>query len=317
MGYSLTLALQTQHESFSGTKIMKLLVTGICGRLGRALAAEGAAQGHTVVGIDRVPWPADRLEVPKGAEIVPGSYEDLALLEKLLPGCDALLHTAGPHGADVKKVSLGDFLHSNVEMVARMLEVAVKTGVRGVALSSTMEVLFGRDWTTSGIAVVDEQSAPVCDSAYSMSRLLIEQLAQQFCRKHPISVASLRYMAFGYGSDRNLGPSLLARALAPRDVARAAIRAGTMGGLRGDVFNIGPKTPLTNQDIVAAMADPEAVVEKYWPGAVAVLKTSGFQLTPDAFWPVTSIRKAKLILGWEPEYTFEVWLTERGWKRQP
>jgi len=30
--------------------------------------------------------------------------------------------------------------------------------------------------------------------------------------------------------------------------------------------------------------------------------------------PVTSIRKAKLVLGWEPRYTFATWLTEYGWK---
>jgi len=295
---------------------MKLLVTGICGRLGRALAAEGAAQGHTVVGVDRVPWPAEKIEAPKGVEIVPGSYEDLALMEKLLPGCDALLHTAGPHGADVKKVGLGDFLHSNVEMVGRMLDVAVKAGVRGVALSSTMEVQIGRQWDTSGITFVDEETSPRCDSAYSISRLLVEYLGREYCRTHRISIASLRYMAFGYGSDKKLGPNLLARSLAPRDVARAVIRAGTMGGLQGDVFNIGPKTPLTALDIVAAQTDPEAVVEKHWPGAVEVVKANGFKLSPEQFWPVTSIRKAKLVLGWEPEYTFEVWLTERGWKRK-
>jgi nucleoside-diphosphate-sugar epimerase len=110
--------------------------------------------------------------------------------------------------------------------------------------------------------------------------------------------------------------NLLARSLAPSDVARAVLRVASMDGLRGDVFNIGPKTPLTNQDIIAAKTNPDAVVEKYFPGAVEVLKANGYKLTWDEFWPVTSIRKAKLILGWEPQYTFETWLGERGWKRK-
>jgi nucleoside-diphosphate-sugar epimerase len=295
---------------------MKLLVTGVCGRLGRAIATVASEQGHSVVGLDRVPWPAEKSSAPKGVEVVAGTYEDFALMERLLPGCDALLHTAGPHGADIKKMSLGDFIHSNVESVARVLELAVKAGVRGVALSSTMEVQIGRDWGTSGMAVVDEDSAPTCDSAYSISRLLVEHLGREFCRTNQISIASLRYMAFGYGNDRKLGPNLLARSISVRDVARAVIRAGTIGGLKGDVFNIGPKTPLTNQDIVAAQSDPGAVLEKYWPGAVEVLKANGFKLSGEHFWPATSIRKARLILGWEPEYTFEVWLTEHGWKRK-
>src|SRR5438034_9020835 len=111
---------------------MKLLVTGICGRLGRALGAEATAQGHSVVGVDLVPWTSEKVPVPRGVEVVQGTYEDAAFMEKVLTGCDAILHTAGPHGAFVKKLSLPEFIHSNVEKVAEMLELAVRAGVRGV-----------------------------------------------------------------------------------------------------------------------------------------------------------------------------------------
>jgi UDP-glucose 4-epimerase len=295
---------------------MKLFVTGVCGRLGSAIAAEAPAQGHTVVGLDRVPWPTAKAPLPKGIEVIEGSYEDISTVERHLSGCDAIAHTAGPHGDYVKKLDLGGFLRSNVEGVARMLELSLRLGVRRVALSSTMEVLIGRDWTTSNAAVVDEESTPACDSAYSISRLLQEQLAKEFSRIHGVSIGSLRYMAFGYRPDKNLGPQLLARSLTPSDIARAVLRVASMDDLRGDVFNIGPKTPLTNQDIIAAKTNPEAVVERHFPGAVEVLKANGYKLTWDEFWPVTSIRKAKLILGWEPQYTFETWLGERGWKRK-
>jgi nucleoside-diphosphate-sugar epimerase len=293
---------------------MKLLVTGICGRLGRALAVEGIAQGHSVVGMDLVPWPQVKTPVPKGLEFVTGTYEDFPLMEKLLPGCHALIHTAGPHGSFVKKFTLAQFLHSNVESVGQVLEIAVKSGVRNVVLSSTMEVLIGRTWETSGIAFVDEDCPPRCDSAYSISRLLVEQLGREFSYLRKINIASLRYVAFGYGADRDLGPGLLARSLAPRDVARACLAAAAKDSLRGDVFHIGPQSPLTNTDIVAAMKDPAAVLEKYYPGAMNVLNANHCELSSDHFWPATSIRKAKLMLGWEPEYTFEKWLEEHGWK---
>jgi nucleoside-diphosphate-sugar epimerase len=297
-------------------KAMKLFVTGICGRLGRAIAAEAEAQGHTVVGLDKVPWPAAKAPLPEGVKVIEGSYEEIPTMERHLSGCDAIAHTAGPHGEYVEKLDLSGFLRSNVESVARMLELASRLGVRRVALSSTMEILIGRNWTASGAAVVDEESTPVCDSAYSISRLLQEQLAKEFSRTHGVSIGSLRYMAFGYEADKDLGPHLLARSLTPSDVARAVLRVASMDDLRGDVFNIGPKTPLTNEDIIAAKTNPEAVVERYFPGAFAVLKANGYKLIWDDFWPVTSIRKAKLILGWEPQYTFETWLGERGWKRK-
>jgi len=292
---------------------MKLLVTGICGRLGRALAMEGLAQGHTVVGMDIIPWPQDKAPLPKGLEFVTGTYEDFPLMEKLLTGCHALVHTAGPHGGFVKKLTLAQFMHSNVESVAQMLEISVKVGVRNVVLSSTMEVLIGRNWETSGIALLDEDSQPRCDSAYSISRLLVEQLGREFSYLRKINIASMRYVAFGYGPDKELGPGLLARSIAPRDVARACLAAATKDNLRGDVFHIGPKSPLTNPDIVAAMKDPATVLEKHYPGAMEVLKARGIGLKSDDFWPVTSIRKAHLMLGWEPEYTFDVWLKENGW----
>jgi nucleoside-diphosphate-sugar epimerase len=293
---------------------MKLFVTGICGRLGRAIAAEAPAQGHTVLGIDTKPWPADHAPPPEGVEVHPGSYEDVPTVERLLAGCDAIIHTAGPHGELVGKLGLAGFLHANVECVANLLEAAARHGVRRVALSSTMEVLLGRDWASSGAAVVDERSAPAGDSAYSISRLLQEHMGRELSRTLGLSIGSLRYMAFGYGEDARLGPSLLARSLTAADTARACLCAVGLDSLRGDVFNIGPKTPLTNADILAAVNDPEGVVEKYFPGAVEVLRASGYTPTFDDLWPVTSIRKAKLILGWEPRYTFETWLTEHGWK---
>jgi nucleoside-diphosphate-sugar epimerase len=294
---------------------MKLFVTGICGRLGRAIAAEAPAQGHAVCGIDVKPWPAEKGPLPKGVDVHSGSYEDRPTVESLLPGCDAIIHTAGPHGELVNRLSLTGFLRSNVECVAELLEAAVRHGVRRVALSSTMEVLLGRDWSASGAAVVDEQSAPACDSAYSISRLLQEHMGREFSRLRGISIGSLRYMAFGDGEDRALGPSLLARSITAADTARACLAAVRIDSLRGDVFNIGPKTPLTNSDILAAATDPERVVEKYFPGAADILRASGYALRFDDFWPVTRIRKAELILGWEPRYTFERWLIEHGWQR--
>jgi hypothetical protein len=47
------------------------------------------------------------------------------------------------------------------------------------------------------------------------------------------------------------------------------------------------------------------------------VKASGHALTPAHFWPITSIRKAKFVLGWEPRYTFETWLAEHGWQGRP
>lgn len=45
---------------------MKVLVTGISGKLGRILAGQLVDRGHDVIGIDRRPWP----DAPEGVEVI-------------------------------------------------------------------------------------------------------------------------------------------------------------------------------------------------------------------------------------------------------
>jgi len=295
---------------------MKLLVTGICGRLGRALVAEAAEQGIEVIGIDRVEWPADR-PLPSGVKTLVGSYIDLDFMRDLLPGCDALVHTAGPNGEQVKSLTYADFLDQNVTALVQLLELARESGVNNAVISSTMEVLIGRDWTPSGAAVVDETFIPATDGRYATSRFLAETLGREYARQTGMSIVSLRYMAFGYNRDEKVGVNLLARSVAGSDVARAVILAATRGPFEGDVIHIGPDTPLTNADIIAAQADPWAVIEKYYPGASEIIRNQGDDLRWHNFWPATRITKAKRMLGWQPRYTFEAWLKRHGWKQTP
>lgn len=291
---------------------MKLFVTGICGRLGRAIAVEAAAGGIEVIGLDRVPWPPD-LPVPPGIRIVPGDFEDHAALAPLLDGCDALIHTAGPHGADLAHLGLPGFLRANVEGAARLLGSAQAGGVRRVALASTMEILGGRDWMASGAALLDESSAVRPDGPYATSRLLQEQLAAAFAAQHDIGIASLRLCGFGWVPDDQLGPRLLARSLAPADVARAMLGAASTEGLHGDVFLIAPANPFTAQEMVAAFADPLAVLEHRFPGAGDILAAGGHALEPTHCYPAIDTRRARRLLGWAPRLTFESWLQARGW----
>jgi nucleoside-diphosphate-sugar epimerase len=293
---------------------VKLFVTGLCGRLGRAVASEASERGWRVVGIDRQPWP-DAFALPSGVEFYLGTHEDAALMERLMTGTTHFIHTSGLNGDNLADHGLVDFLRSNVEAAAELIEQCLTKNIRKICISSTMEVLIGRDWRASGAALLDEESPIQTDSAYSLSRALQERLAAEMARHRDVSISLLRYMAFGYCEDEKLGAGLLARRLAARDAARAAINAVLVDGLKGEIFHVGPKTPLTNSDIVRALKSPEEIVEKYFPGATQVLERTGHKLVPEMFWPVTSIEKARCLLGWEPEYTFETWLDAHGWAR--
>lgn len=295
--------------------IRKFFVTGIAGRLGRALVREAPNQDVQLVGLDQHPWPDDK-PLPDCVTTHVGSFEDRDLLTKLLDGCDGIIHTAGPNGDHVAKLGIEDFVRVNVASLAGLLNLALEMKVKSVAVSSTMEVLIGRDWLRNGMTVLDENSTPRADSPYALSRRTAETLVTEFHQMTGLSCCSLRYMAFGYGKDEDLGAHMLARTVAAADIARVNFLAAGNPNLQGDVFNIGPDTPITNADIVEAQSDPEAVVERYWPGAVAVVKQHNGRLRKESFWPVTRIRKAQTLLGWQPKITFETWLRDRGWQQQ-
>ncbi len=286
---------------------MKLFITGACGRLGQAVAAEAQRRGMGLVGIDVREWPAG-VEKPSCLELHEGVMDDEALIDRLLPGCDGVINAAGLHGGDLERATLEEFIAANVGGVARLLERAVKHGVKGVALSSTMEVLIGHSGKEGGLTVLDEESPVQCDSAYSTSKHLMEELGRGFAREHGLSVASLRYMAFGYKSEGAGGPRLLSRLLPARDAASAAVLAATTPGLKGEVFNIGPETPIRTGDVPEVLADPASVIERYFPGASRVLNSRGIQVQPGDLLPATSTQRAWEKLGWRASWTFGDWL---------
>jgi len=285
---------------------MKLFVTGLCGRLGKAIAEEAADQGLQVVGIDVVPWTGD--DLPEGIEFHRGSFEDFGFVEPLMHGCGGLIHTAGLHGGHLEESGLQEYLRVNVVSCAGLLEAALGAGIRRFALASTMEVPAGRDWNGVGATIIDENTEPRTDSAYSLSRRLVEDLGKEFARQHGVSVALLRLCGFGWMPDAELGPRLLARTLPSRDVGRAMICAVQKDGLVGELFVIAPKSPLTERDMIAAFSDPWEVIERHYPGAAAILESRGVELEHGNFYPVSNISKAEHILGWTPKMTFDRWL---------
>lgn len=292
---------------------MKLFMTGICGRLGRAVAKAAASQDIQIVGLDVAPWPENLMAMPACVQLHQGSYTDLARVENLLQGCDGLIHAGGIHGELVGKIPTSDFLDAHLTRLLPVLEIAQRLNVKNAVLCSTMEVLVGHTFNGNAAAFFTEASGSVADTGYSLSRRLMEVLGQEFARHTGMSIASLRFMAFGY-KNRSEGQHLLARSLDASDAASAVLAAVQTPHLQGEIFNIGPATPLHAEDIVKALTDPAAVLEHYYPGATQVLLNAGQTLDSKYFWPVTSIRKANVMLGWAPQWTLGHWLVSQGWQ---
>jgi nucleoside-diphosphate-sugar epimerase len=287
----------------------KILLTGANGKLGMALRALSASHCDA-----KVEWVGLDVKNDGDASVCEGTFCDEDMLDKLLPGCDAVIHTAALHGAFKKTHTPAQFTDVNVSGLVKMLEACLKHGVKRFVFSSTMEIQIGRDWMASGMNVVDEESTPRPDWIYPANKLAGEMLGKYYSAQKGIEFVGLRYMAFEKST--RPGPGLLARSIMVHDVAVVNLLAATLPNLRYAIFNIGPDTPITNGDIVVAMNDPYAVVEKYWPGASEVLRAQDAKLTSEDFWPVTRIEKAKHLLGWQPEFTFEKYLESLGWRHE-
>ncbi len=294
---------------------MKILLTGSNGLLGQAV-------------IDQVPHFAKRHHIPlevigldlhkpvnpsPHCEFHQGSYTDAALLEQLIPQCDAVIHTASLHGNCLKTHTPTEFVEVNVGGLATLLESCVKHNLRRFVFSSTMEILVGRDWYASGMQRLDETSPPHCDSIYSTSKLLCEHLGADYARRFGIEFLALRYMNIELPGHHPL--QLLSRGNPASDVALANLHAVLAPDVNFEVLLVAPQTPLTNQDIVRAQTDPLAVIETHWPGAALILQENGHTAHSHFFANPINISKTKRVLKWEPAHTFETWLISQGWNR--
>jgi len=281
---------------------MRILVTGAAGCLGRAVRRQAAGR-HEVVAVDVNPGGDDAVRQ--------GSFVDLTLMRELMEGCDAVVHAAALHGRYSESHSPMQYTEVNVVGLQGLLELAVELGVGRFVFSSTMEVVIGRRWDSSGMAVVDESTPPNPDWIYPLNKLQCELLGQHYQRFHGLAFTALRYMAFG--DEPVLAPSLLARFVVPDDAARANLLAVERNESDFHLLHIGPDTPLTNADIVRAATDPLGVVDQYWPGAGEALTRAGVELGHSSFWPVTRIDRARIALGWQPRVGFADYLRSVGW----
>ncbi|MCC6423980.1 MAG: NAD(P)-dependent oxidoreductase [Phycisphaerales bacterium] len=286
---------------------MKILITGAAGRLGSAVR-HVARNEHQLILLDQ----SESISAIGG---IRADLSDRDALDRAVKGCDAIIHTAALHGAFYGKRPNADFIRANVLGSEYLFDAAIRHGVKRLAIASSMEILVGINWAASGPVVLDESRTPCPDWIYPVTKRQIEILGSFYARHHGLEVVQLRYMGFGSMDDHDIGLGLLAHTLSTLDAARATLLAATNPGLKDEILHIGPDTPLTQKDIVDALKNPNAVLERHWPGCTPFLQKQNLTPLPEQFWPVARIDRAKLVLGWKPLDTFESFLNSLGWKR--
>lgn len=288
---------------------MKVLITGAGGNLSRALVPLLIEKGHTVRLMDFRP-----LDTPH--EFVQGDVRDFEDVQRAVEGVDAVVHAAALHGIHMGKWAPQDFWAINVTGTFHVFEAARVQGVKRVVLCSTMGVYGGSGGPTNEAwGVVTEDLPCLPGDVYGMSKWMCEDMARYYSRRWSVNTVALRLGMFvPEGSLGRYGFRLLFGGVDDRDVAQAALLSLSHSPESGfDFFNIMADVPFSAADARALQQDTVAVVERYYPGTVALAQQHQLDMKAllwgRTIWPM---EKAKRILGYQPQYNFDGFLRALG-----
>lgn len=279
---------------------MRVLVTGGSGKLGRACVRDLLEHGYSVVNVDVVRpqqnlCPFTQVELTDFGQ----TLEALSGIDDRYQGVDAVVHLAA-----IPAPGLYPNAHTfsnNTVSTYNVFEAARRLGIKNVVWASSETVLGLPFEVPPPYVPIDEEYAGRPESAYSLSKLMGEEMAKQFCRwDSELKIFGLRFSNVMEPQDYERFPSFDADAMArkwnlwayidARDGAQA-IRKALESPLKGaEVFII------ANTDGVMNRSNAELLAEVY-PGVPHKA----------AFGPhdtLLSIEKARRILGYEPQFSW-------------
>jgi UDP-glucose 4-epimerase len=172
---------------------MKILVTGITGRIGANLAAALVGQGHAVRGLV---WPRDaRIEKlkPLGVELIEGSLTDAADVKRAVDGVDAIYHLGGAFQGG-GPFATEEYFEINVRGTFLVLEAARAQGnLRQLFFAST-DALYDKYVPGGMTEPIDPDRAPRRPRGwYALSKSLGEELCNGYVQTYQLPVTILRF----------------------------------------------------------------------------------------------------------------------------
>jgi UDP-glucose 4-epimerase len=144
------------HKPIKGF-VMRVLLTGSSGWLGRFLAPRLRAAGHIAIGLDVAP----------GADTyVVGSVSERAVVEHAFSkhGIEAVVHAGALHKPDIERYPRSTFIDANVTGTLNLLEAAAAAGHDRFIFTSTTSLMISQDIrqeTGSAAVWVDESFGPL------------------------------------------------------------------------------------------------------------------------------------------------------------
>lgn len=280
---------------------MKILVTGARGNFATALIPRLLLAPHTLVLLDMEPMTA-----PDRCVSIQADIRDSGAVTYAMAGCEAVIHAADVQQAHADFRNYDDFYSANVTGTHNVLRAMLMHGARNIVISST-DAVYGAG--LRGHRVVQESLACIPNHYYSETKLLCEEMARFYARRHGYKVAILRYGDFTPVDWRAAGVARLSNGVDREDVAMAnelALGAVAAEEFSCEIFQIYASKPFTADDWPALEVNPAHVVETYYPGATDLLAEHG--LSVPHIHHKYDITRATTILGYDPQHNFPQFL---------
>ena len=277
---------------------MRVAVTGGSGKLGRAVVADLLEHRFEVLNLD-IQAPRDPRAAFTRVEFTDfgQALEALMRIDGRHDGVDAVVHLAAIPGPGM--VPNNRIFANNVISTYNVFSAARDAGIRNIVWASS-ETVLGLPFDTPPPYLPADEEFPVRpETAYSLGKVLEEEMARQFCRWDPqLKMIGLRfsnvmepadYADFpGYDRDPQLRKWNLWTYIDARDGAQAVRRALELDATGMDVFQI------ANADSVMTRPSAELAAEAF--PDVPVRKSLGRNEA------LVSIDKARRVLGYEPTH---------------
>jgi nucleoside-diphosphate-sugar epimerase len=277
-----------------------IIVTGGSGQAGRACVADLTAHGYDVVSVDLAP-PADPSVRHSRVDLTDYGQTVAAFsgIDDRIAGVTGIVHLAAIRAPGLAPNAVT--FSVNTLSTYNVFEAARQLGIKNVVWASSETVLGLPFDTPPPYVPVDEEYPGRPESAYSLSKLVGETMAEQFCRWDPEQkLIGLRlsnvmdpedYARFaGFQDDASRRKWNLWGYIDARDAAQA-VRLALEAPLTGaDVFVI------ANADTVMERPNGE-LLDEVFPG-VERRRDFGDNET------LLSIEKARRVLGYQPRYSW-------------
>lgn len=276
-----------------------VVVTGGSGKLGRACVRELMEHGYDVTNVDLVPSRDNRCPLVRADLTDFGqTLEVLAGVDEH-PAADAVVHLAAIPAPGL--VPNAEAFRANTLSTYNVFEAARRLGIMNVVWASS-ETVLGLPFDTPPLYIpVDERYPGSPETAYSLSKLVGETMAEQFCRWDPeLKMFGLRfsnvmgsedYRAFpGFDADAKQRKWNLWAYIDGRDGAQAIRKALEADRTGAEVFII------ANADTVMSRPNAELAAEVFPDVPLAA------DVGPNE--TLLSIDKARRLLGYEPRHSW-------------